>query len=137
MTGRIYDIPQPRPGGGRLAMTVERTATVAELHELVIAARPEILAAGARTAQRMELFHELQAILAELSLDAPDLAPVRQRWKGVRHMLGPVAGSGRIAQVTETLIALFPSPPFPSSPPDDRPGGVRRGGPDAGPPHRS
>jgi hypothetical protein len=125
MPGRTNNIPLPRFSGGWPAATAERTVTVAELRDMITAARPEILAAGARTARRMELFHELHAILVELSLEAPDLAPVRQHWKRVRHLLGPVAGSGRIAQVTEMLIALFPtsrrSSPAADGPADDGP----------------
>ena len=157
MPGRTNNIPLPRSSGGWPTATDERAVTVAELRDMITAARPEILAAGARTARRMELFHELHTILAELSLEAPDLRPVRQHWKRVRHLLGPVAGSGRIAQVTEMLIALFPtnrrSSPAADGPSadgtgddgpgddgtaDDGPAGtIRRGEPDAGPPHRS
>jgi hypothetical protein len=152
MPGRTNNIPLPRSSGGWPTATDERAVTVAELRDMITAARPEILAAGARTARRMELFHELHAIMVELSLEAPDLTPVRQHWKRVRHLLGPVAGSGRIAQVTEMLIALFPtnrrSSPAADGPGDDDPGDdgtaddgptgtIRRGEPDAGPPHRS
>ena len=90
------------PAGSR-----ERTASVTELREMITTARPEIVEAGAGTDQRMQLSHELRKILEALADDRPELGPVRERWKQVRRMLGPVAGTGRIPQVTELLITLY------------------------------
>ena len=109
----------PQPAGGSpdprcdrrvrsaLASARERKASVADLRQMIIAARPEIIEAGIGTQQRMELSHELRAILTALEPDRPDLVPVRERWKRVHGLLGPAAGTGRVAQVTDLLILLL------------------------------
>jgi hypothetical protein len=99
--------PLDRRVRSALAGARERTASVADLREMIIAARPGITAAGSDTARRMELAHELRKILTELEPGRPDLAPVRERWKRIRDLLGPAAGSGPVAQVTDLLILLL------------------------------
>ena len=64
-------------------------------------------AAGVGTQQRMELALELRRIVAALEPGRPDLTPVRERWKRVLSLLGPAAGTGRVAQITDLLILLL------------------------------
>jgi hypothetical protein len=90
-----------------LANARERKASVADLRQMIVSARPQIIEAGTDTQGRMELSHELRAILAALEPDRPDLVAVRDRWKRVRGLLGPAAGTGRVAQVTDLLIVLL------------------------------
>lgn len=102
--------------------------SVADLRAMVVAARPEVIAAGADTQLRMELSHELRSVLAALEPERPDLGPVRDHWKRVRSLLGPAAGAGRIALVTDLLMALLWA---------DSAGPVSGGWPGAGPPRRT
>ena len=55
----------------------------------------------------MELALELRRIVAALEPARPDLTPVREHWKRVLSLLGPAAGTGRVAQITDLLILLL------------------------------
>lgn len=96
-----------------LAGARERTASVADLREMILAARPDIVEAGADIDRRMELSYEVRKILTELAAGSVDLLRVRDRWKRIRDLLGPVAGTNRIAQITDLLIALLAAPALP------------------------
>lgn len=61
----------------------------------------------------MELSYEVRKILTELAAGSVDLLRVRDRWKRIRDLLGPVAGTNRIAQITDLLIALLAAPALP------------------------
>jgi hypothetical protein len=99
--------PVDRRVRSALAGARERTASVADLREMIAAGRSEIVESGADTQQRMELALELRRIVAALEPARPDLTPVRERWKRVLGLLGPAAGTGRVAQITDLLILLL------------------------------
>ena len=99
--------PVDRRVRSALAGARERTASVADLREMIAAGRAEIVEAGVGTQQRMELALELRRIVAALEPGRPDLTPVRERWKRVLGLLGPAAGTGRVAQITDLLILLL------------------------------
>jgi len=109
----LFDGGAPGPPVDRrvrsaLAGARERKASVADLRAMIVAARPEIVEAGTDTQRRMQLSYELRHILVALGPGpAPGLALVRDRWKRVRGLLGPAAGTGRVAQITDLLIVLL------------------------------
>ncbi len=91
------------------AEPADEPVTVADLREMIAAARGDIVAAAATEEERVELAYELRRILEALEEEAPRPGPVRDRWSSVQGILGALSASGAIAAITDAVAALFGS----------------------------